>query len=442
MPACLTVLAPIVPGREDALRATLAAIGQDVGSRRLGEAPARLHVHFTRCRLVHFARFAVLDDPDRGPGRFRLLFASNYDGSLTEHLGELQAATTDMDGLWGACEGYGGAMEFEAFVRRHALQPEAFYIAFPTAGAHGSRRSLHVRRLLEQHLDREGPSFLADATGATRAERWPGLYDELVAARPPRRAPWPRRIGRMLEAGVRMLLRHGPLALLIGLRRITASLRRVPLARLFNWLTANAMPPLASSWSRVVIDSASPCQPLEPGDDVASVHAAGRLPFREEDAVAQNQLTLVTSIRAGGRRQVEAVLALIDAYSKHLAAPGSLIGISTIHFVRWLVIDDGRRLMMLSDYDGSWEAYIDEFAEMILSGLDAIWGTALGYPPEGARDLAAFKRFLRCHQVPASVFYSGYPDSTVQNLVRDLPLADAVSEGLRERSTRGWAEQL
>ena len=59
------------------------------------------------------------------------------------------------------------------------------------------------------------------------------------------------------------------------------------------------------------------------------------------------------------------------------APPGSQIGISTIHFVRWLVIDDGRRLMMLSDYDGSWESYIDEFAELILSGLDAIWETSL-----------------------------------------------------------------
>jgi hypothetical protein len=55
-----------------------------------------------------------------------------------------------------------------------------------------------------------------------------------------------------------------------------------------------------------------------------------------------------------------------------LAPDGSLIGISTIHFVRWLLIDEGRRLMMVSD-DGSWESYIDEFAELILSGLDAIW---------------------------------------------------------------------
>ena len=111
----------------------------------------------------------------------------------------------------------------------------------------------------------------------------------------------------------------------------------------------------------------------------------------------------------------------IDAYAKRLSPPGSLIGVSTIHFVRWTVIDNGRRLLMISDYDGSWESYIDEFAEMILSGLDAIWSTAEAYPPDGARDVPAFKRFLRSHQVPAEVFFSAYPDITVLNIVKALP---------------------
>jgi hypothetical protein len=76
---------------------------------------------------------------------------------------------------------------------------------------------------------------------------------------------------------------------------------------------------------------------------------------------------------------------------------------------------------MVSDYDGSWENYIDEFAEMILSGLDAIWETSFGYPPDGARDLPAFKRFLRLHQVPSELFFSAYPNTTVQNIATATP---------------------
>jgi hypothetical protein len=57
---------------------------------------------------------------------------------------------------------------------------------------------------------------------------------------------------------------------------------------------------------------------------------------------------------------------------------------------------------------------------MILSGLDAIWETSLGMPPDGARDLPAFKRFLRTHQVPSDIFFAAYPDETVLNVRADL----------------------
>jgi hypothetical protein len=111
---------------------------------------------------------------------------------------------------------------------------------------------------------------------------------------------------------------------------------------------------------------------------------------------------------------------VIDLYARRLAEEGSLVGISTIHTVRWAIIDGGKRLLLVSNYDGTWENYIDEFAELILSGLDAIWESSYGFPEVGAQDVAAFKHFLRCHQAPANVFYSAYPTATVQNLVDAL----------------------
>jgi hypothetical protein len=160
------------------------------------------------------------------------------------------------------------------------------------------------------------------------------------------------------------------------------------------------------------------------GDEIPTAFATA--PTFREDVITQNQLTLVTVVDPEQAHRVKAVMAAIDSYARRLAPPGSLIGISTIHFVRWLLVDGDRRLVMLSDYDGSWENYIDEFAEMILSGLDAIWETSFGYPPDGARDLPAFKRFLRSHQVPAEVFFSAYPDQTILNLADNLRLARAM----------------
>jgi hypothetical protein len=180
----------------------------------------------------------------------------------------------------------------------------------------------------------------------------------------------------------------------------------------------------------VPLDNCAPRAPIVPGDEVPSGPDAGLTSAFREDAVTQNQLTLVTVITPGQVNKVRAVMAAIDALAKRLAPPGSLIGVSTIHFVKWLVLDEGRRLMMVSDYDGSWESYIDEFAEMILSGLDAIWETAYGYPPDGARDVPAFKTFLRNHQVPSEVFFSAYPEETVLNMTNDQRFARACADGI------------
>lgn len=441
MPRGLTALLPIRPGEEDALRATLETIGGDMRGRRLAARPGDPHIDFPRSRLIHFARFAVLDDPDRGPGRRRLLFSSNHDGDLSDHLRELASLTSDMEAIWGRCEGYPGPGRFEAFVRAHALSPQAFYIAFREETVETIHRALDVRRRFETILDRpDAAVFLARTEEATAPSSWPDLHEALLASSGVLPRPFVV-IGRALAVvadAIALLGRHGIGNLMRGIRQITASLGRYPVAALFNRLTGNVMKPLRSTFSTVAMEACGPCTPQAPGDLIPSVNAEGTPRFDEEDAVSQNQLTLVTSIGPGGRANVEAVLALIDGYARRLAPPGSLAGISTIHFVRWLVFDEGRRLMLVSDYDGSWEAYIDEFAEMILSGLDAIWGTALGYPAEGARDLAAFKRFLRCHQLPAAVFYSAYPAATVLSLRADLALARAVAEGLRDGRTREW----
>ena len=222
------------------------------------------------------------------------------------------------------------------------------------------------------------------------------------------------------------LVRHGFSNVYHGTLKILVSLDRYPLFRVVNRITHNTLPPRRSLYSSLTMDSCRRPVPIVPGDEIPSNQEPG---FRE-DVVTQNQLTLVTVIEPGSSERVRAVMSAIDSYARRLAPPGSLIGISTIHFVRWLVIDHGRRLMMVSDYDGSWESYIDEFAEMILSGLDAIWQTSFGYPPDGARDLPAFKHFLRTHQVPADVFFSAYPDETVLNIAHDtrLPRAPALGD--------------
>src|SRR5262245_4530021 len=94
-PSCLTVLAQIKPGELDALRAVLRPIGDDIKGTH--QPPGgRPHIAFMSSRAIHFARLAILTDPDRGPGRARLLYASVYDGTFEAHAAELAALTSDL----------------------------------------------------------------------------------------------------------------------------------------------------------------------------------------------------------------------------------------------------------------------------------------------------------------------------------------------------------
>jgi hypothetical protein len=400
-PGSLTVLAPLRPGSETGLRERLRAIGDDINGKHV-TATGRPDVTFTRSRRMHFARFAILTDPDRGPERARLLFASIYDGSLDAHLDELVSITSDMNAIWGACEGYTGIDGFPGFIRAHAHEPAAYYIAFREETVDSIASAIAARR--QRHARQDATGLAVEASDAPIATG--------------------RNLARLLRAApvisdvIRAIGRAGLGNVYHGTRRITASLDRYFVFRLFNWITRNRIPPRTSSFSSLPIDQCAPFAALASGDEIPAHSTATRPGFRE-DAVAQNQLTVVTVVDPASIDRVRAVLAAIDSYARRLAPPGSLIGISTIHFARWVLIDRGRRLMFVSDYDGSWESYIDEFAEMILSGLDAIWETSFGMPPDGARDLPAFKRFLRSHQVPADVFFAAYPDETVLNVAND-----------------------
>jgi hypothetical protein len=425
MPHGLTILAAIRPGEEAALRDVLRPIGDDIKGKTVAAGNTRPHIDFLRSRSIHFARLVILRDPRRGPEATRLLYSANHDGNLDSHIAELIEITSDMDAIWGRCEGYSGVAEFPAFIRAHAQEPEAFYIAFREGTVEAIQRACALRRHVAEVLYTGSPSALASLVAQAAGSRtWVGRLTAAVARRVDQAIERVIRAAPIVVDLLRAVRRCGFANVLWATTRIIASLNRYPVFRFVNWITRNQLPPRKSVYSSVTLDNWAPWSPLVDGDGSPAAFATP--PTFREDVITQNQLTLVTVIDPQHVQRVHAVMAGLGSYATRLAPSGSLIGISTIHFMKWLVIDGDQRLILLSDYDGSWENYIDEFAEMILSGLDAIWETSLGYPPDGARDLPAFKRFLRGHQVPAEVFFSAYPDQTILNVASNLRLASAV----------------
>ncbi len=142
-----------------------------------------------------------------------------------------------------------------------------------------------------------------------------------------------------------------------------------------------------------------------------------------EDHGTQNALTHVVPLRTGtGRLAVlEHAHAYLDRMSKdYFAYVGQLGGIPSIHFAKWLLIEGGRRLLFLSNYDGSWESYLGDFVDQAAKGLNLAWACTKEYPHtrllalEGATDEETFKSWGRAYQVPTQVFYSAYPELTIE----------------------------
>ena len=202
----------------------------------------RPHIAFPKSRGIHFARFAILTDPDRGPGRARLLFASVYDGTLDAHLAELVGADVGPRRDLGTAGGLHGARQLRRV--HEGARPRAGGVLHRVPRRDGRRRS---RRRSPPRAARAARDAGKPATHRTNRP----------AARPTRPphsrvSSGPRRI---VVDVVRAVARHGFSDVYRGTLRILACLDRYPVFRFVNRLTGNRLPPRRSPFSSVAIDT-------------------------------------------------------------------------------------------------------------------------------------------------------------------------------------------
>jgi hypothetical protein len=117
--------------------------------------------------------------------------------------------------------------------------------------------------------------------------------------------------------------------------------------------------------------------------------------------------------------------------------------LSFIHFARWGVIrrfpDYGQQrtrvwpclFMFESNYNGSFEAYIDAFAQVLGSGMRAFWGSSYGFP--GPLPVKPFKSYIRANEFVTAHYYSAYPAASVTTLLEAVATDNALV-GLREKA--------
>lgn len=140
----LTVLTPIAPGAEPALRGYLEGLGE-------GESP------LARLPRTHFGRWVIMQRFVTGRGQRKhedpggpfLIFSSTFDGDLDSYLTELTTELGDeAERIWGACIGApqparGPALK--AYLLHNQIETGLFFSPYPDATVRQVRDSVRDR---------------------------------------------------------------------------------------------------------------------------------------------------------------------------------------------------------------------------------------------------------------------------------------------------------
>jgi hypothetical protein len=168
----------------------------------------------------------------------------------------------------------------------------------------------------------------------------------------------------------------------------------------------------------------------------------------DQHGIAQNHMVSITIVKPGRLRRASlwAVLALINLLARAVFTHGLLGDIPSIHFAHWSMIDGGRRLLFLSNFDGSWENYLDDFIDKAHKGLTGVWGNTGGFPRTyflfwgGATDGPRFKAYARDSMTATNAWYSAYNSLTVQGIDRNSCIREGLPAG--KPSPETWLQYL
>ena len=141
-----------------------------------------------------------------------------------------------------------------------------------------------------------------------------------------------------------------------------------------------------------------------------------------------SEFSLFFRVKAGEGENLRT--ALRDLQETPGYRPGDYgMAVATIHEARFVLFDDDTRLAFLTSFDGSWDAYMDDFFNSgpTLTLFDAIFKHVEGY--EGLPDLAAVKSFVLGAQVTAGAYQRNYP-GTVKEIRKALRVNEAFQRVL------------
>src|SRR6185369_17571858 len=117
---------------------------------------------------------------------------------------------------------------------------------------------------------------------------------------------------------------------------------------------------------------------------------------------------------------------------------GGLLGLSIIHFARWIIIKrdqwpdlgQGKQslqndyMLFCSNFNGTWDQYIDTFSDGIPGGLDLLWYASTRYPH--SIPISSFKAYIGTNQIHTTYYYNATPGAAQRDIKAALRVREAV----------------
>lgn len=375
-------------------------------------------VPFNQFDRLHFARFMILEATTDDikvfgitprPWQPQLAFFGDIDGDRDSFLTELvEVAGTGLKKIFSLCEGFSKQdSHLLDWMKEHNVQPVVNYVNWIGRTV----KQIHEESAIHESLS----TYIQENVSETGRENTRALRQKLLS-----HIEFEKHEGRLtlsepeatpIEWKIREILH------LVGIPVILLLL--TPLFLLIAPFFAIRLRMLERSDPEIFIRP--------------DPTATKRLSL-EEDQFVSNPFSVFGDLKPGLFRlyTFKAVLFLLDYLTRHVYNKGFLMRIKTIHFARWVLLDNNRKVLFPTNYDGSHESYMDDFINKVGWGLNIIFSNFAPYPSTkwmikgGAQREQHFKFAQRRHQLPSEIWYKAYPDLTATDLGRNSRIRQGV----------------
>ena len=426
------VLAPLDVKRTDELRSLLATMNRAPGTAN----PDNEIIPFGRLPDLHFARIVVLEDqtlddittayglPRRNYPLY-LAFLADFDGDVDCFRNQMVSlARPGLERIFSFCTDFKPGTDIVGWMKQHEHRPSTMYINWVGRTMQQIREENVLRQAVQTLVFNGGSQFQKSSAEEIRRTIKNFVNQEVSSQR-------------------LTLTPLGTMPLAWRIKNLV-HLIFVPLLLLFFTPLLILYLPIFAFQLRRREKSDMEIAPRPSAEYVSRLS-------RIEDYDVTNQFTAMGSLKPGLFRRwlLVILLWLIEYSTRHIYNRGHLARVPSIHFARWVFIDDKRRLVFCSNYDGSLESYMDDFINKVAFGLKVVFSNGIGYPTtnwlffQGAKDEQKFKYFIRRHELPTEVWYDGHSGLTNFDLKRNSLIRSGLDQhSMTNAEAVQWLELL